>query len=311
MGGSHDFFSDSPEDDFDMIDLHDRIAQVNQALKSGTVLMVSSLTQAEFIYWNIIYWCVDINIRKSLGRVYESSDKYLPWSEKNYGLALSQLVVGRFQLVDRSVSAFLEQCKHLPRTDWSIHEISRLTLIVKSIRCHTSKHQKRVNRSMEELSGRWKEALEEGVKPLRRTIESAFEQFIREREVPRIDLPLEVMVLLRQLPIPENVPSEFLLLAARYNKVRYRMFDDTCSKRLHKIFKNAAVCSSGGGGPSRNAVMNERIGVNSVTARDHGSSSGHFQGLSLDTSRTMTEHGQASSRRNRQRRGPSSRDRLE
>ncbi|TPX44069.1 hypothetical protein SeLEV6574_g04725 [Synchytrium endobioticum] len=45
MGGSHGFFADSPEDGFDMLDLHDRIATVNEALKSDTIPVISSLTQ--------------------------------------------------------------------------------------------------------------------------------------------------------------------------------------------------------------------------------------------------------------------------
>ncbi|TPX48072.1 hypothetical protein SeLEV6574_g02249 [Synchytrium endobioticum] len=249
MGGSHGFFADSPEDGFDIFDLHDRIAQVNEALKSDTVPVISSLTQKEFLYPDYLSWCIGINIKKSLDKVYKTSRKDLLWPEEAYGLALSQLVVGRLQLMDRSVSAFLEQCKHLPRTKWSEREINDLKLAVNSIRHHTEKHQKRVSRSMEMLSERWREVLEEeGVEPIRQTIEFAFKQFKSGNEVPYIDLSIDVTGLLEQLPIPENVPPEFLVLAARYNQVRYRMFKYLRSKRLHKIFKEAAACSSGGGG---------------------------------------------------------------
>ncbi|TPX46711.1 hypothetical protein SeMB42_g03578, partial [Synchytrium endobioticum] len=308
MGGSHGFFADSPEDGFDMLDLHDRIATVNEALKSDTIPVISSLTQNGTAFPG-----------------YESSDQYLLWREKAYGLALSQLVVGRLQLMDRasdwcvglgfgemmridcsdehgasisnarranalafsllvvgrtlllerSLSAFLEQRRKLPQPDWLIHELGKLERAVHKVQETRQEYQKRARRYME----KWKDAL---------------------GEVDRTYLRMDLL-------------QEYFTLAASYNEIPYLISVKFSSMQLRDIYDEAAAAASSSGGavPSSNPFMNERIGVNSVAARDHGLSAGHFQGLSQDTSRTMTEHGQASSHRNRQRRRPSSKDMLE
>ncbi|TPX38403.1 hypothetical protein SeMB42_g06759 [Synchytrium endobioticum] len=107
--------------------------------------------------------------------------------------------------------------------------------------------------------------------------------------------------------------QEYFTLAASYIEISYLIAEELSSMQLRDIYDEAAAAasSSGGGGPSSKPFMNERIGVDSVAARDHGSSAGHFPGLSLDTSRTMSEHGRASSHKNRQLPDPGSGDMLE
>ncbi|TPX41388.1 hypothetical protein SeMB42_g05600 [Synchytrium endobioticum] len=153
---------------------------------------------------------------------------------------------------------------------------------------------------MEMWASRWTDALGENVEPYLRTIESEIKKFGRKRGAPLVFLGFNAEDVLQRIPIPENVPQAYLKLAARFNELQYLNHGLPSAKQLRDIYERAAsaACSSGGGGPSSNPGMNERIGVDSVAARDHGSSAGHFQGLSQDTSRTMTEHGQASSREN-------------
>ncbi|TPX48068.1 hypothetical protein SeLEV6574_g02244 [Synchytrium endobioticum] len=261
LGGSHDFFSDISEDGFDMLDLVARVARVNEALMSGTIPMVSSLTQAEFIYWNIFGWCAGRDIRK-LAVIYDSSF----YISDSISLAFSLLVVGRTLLLEWSLSAFLNQRRQLPQTDWAKYEIRRLEDDVAYTRKIMREYQERAHRCMEKWTVRV------------------------------------------SLGIRDNVPPEYLTLAARYHEIQYLMSGEFSSMQLRDIYDEAASAASSSVG----AGQIERIGVSSVAAHDYGSSAGHFHGLSQDTSRTMSAHGDGSSRRSkRQRPDPGSRDMLD
>ncbi|TPX53200.1 hypothetical protein SeMB42_g00932 [Synchytrium endobioticum] len=217
------------------------------------------------------------------------------------------------KLMELSLSAFLEQRKQLPQTEWSTTEIENRENTLVSMRETRKKYQRVVVKLKTKWSNKWKKHLGNDVGPHFEMIEFAFKEFVRTGHAQKIDLPAKVMKVLAKLPIPENVPPAYLELAARFNQVHHVMWEVAKSLTLYNMYKDAASAArlSEGAGPSSNPVMNEHIGVNSVAAYDHGSSSSHFQGLSQDTSRTMTEHGQARSRRNRQRRPPSPRDMLE
>ncbi|TPX48069.1 hypothetical protein SeLEV6574_g02243 [Synchytrium endobioticum] len=284
LGGSHDIFYDICPDSFDIFDLNDKIARVNEALMSGAIPMVSSLTQAEFICRNTYSWCIGRGIR-GIDQI-DNCDEHgfhVSVSKRVNALAFSLLVVGRTLLLEWSLSAFLNQRRQLPQTDWAKYEIRRWERAVHIVQETMQEYQERARKYME----KWTDALGEDV-----------------RNYLKMDL----------LPIPDNVPPEYLTLAARYNEIQYLMSEEFRSMQLRGIHDEAAYAASlpGGAGPSSNPVMNERIGVNSVAAHDYGSSAGHFHGLSQDTSRTMSEHGHASSRRSiRQRPDPGSTNRLD
>ncbi|TPX38509.1 hypothetical protein SeLEV6574_g07758 [Synchytrium endobioticum] len=297
LGGSKDLFSPSDIYVFNMFDVNDKVARVNKALESGAIRRVSSVTQAVLIDSCWSTWCIgntaDFFSRR--GRHDYSTDlvKTLPFL---------QLAAGRMKLMELSLSAFLEQRKQLPQNERSQHEIRKLEETVAFIRRRRIKYQRVIGKRVREWSNKWRGLLGDDVGPHFEKIEFALEESLRTGCAQNIGLPADVMVVLEQLPIPKKVPLAYLKLAAWFNEVKYLMSGKHSSLQLHEIYKEAAsvASSSGGAGPSSNPVMNEHIGVNSVAAHDHGSSSSHFQGLSQDTSRTMTEHGQASPRRKRQ-----------
>ncbi|TPX42297.1 hypothetical protein SeLEV6574_g05681 [Synchytrium endobioticum] len=308
LGGSDDLFSPTDINVFDMVVVNEKVAQVNKAFESRTIPMVSSFIQADLIHSCWSTWCIG-----NTDSLFIHGDRFNYAIDLVKTLPFLQLAAGRMKLMDLSLSAFLEQRKQLPRTEWSTTEIKKWDETIVSMRETRKKYQRVVVKLRTKWSNMWRGLLGDDVGPHFEKIEFALDNALRERSAQNIDLPADVMEVLEQLPIPENVPLAYLNLASRFNTVKYLMSGEERSKKLRDIYENAAsaASSSGGAGPSSNPVMNEHIGVDSVAARDHGSSSGHFQGLSQDTSRTMTEHGQTSSRRNRQRRGPSSRDMLE
>ncbi|TPX48082.1 hypothetical protein SeLEV6574_g02258 [Synchytrium endobioticum] len=276
LGGSHDIFSDISPKNYDISALNAEVARVKEALTFGTFSMVSSLTQAELIYCRASDWCVGLGFGEMM-RI-DCSDEHgasISNARRANALAFSLLVVGRTLLLERSLSAFLEQRRKLPQPDWLIHELGKLERAVHKVQETRQEYQKRARRYME----KWKDALGEA-----------------DRTYLRMDLL-----------------QEYFTLAASYIEISYLIAEELSSMQLRDIYDEAAAAasSSGGGGPSSKPFMNERIGVDSVAARDHGSSAGHFPGLSLDTSRTMSEHGRASSHKNRQLPDPGSGDMLE
>ncbi|TPX33058.1 hypothetical protein SeMB42_g07530 [Synchytrium endobioticum] len=239
LGGSNDVFSPSDIDEFDQADMNFRITRVHEALTFGTFSMVSSIVQAELIerYWS--EWCFG-KIAVALYR----HDRYrrLPWLGQAF--PSSQLALGRMQLLELSLNAFLEQRKQLPQTEWSEHVVR---------------------------------GVERTVATMQSTMNEVTEMYRRDNEARQIYPGYEVPELMDLLPTPDA----------------------------------SAASLSGGAGPSSNPVMDEHVGVNSAAAHDHGLSTDHFQGLSLDTSRTMTEHGQARTRRSRRQRSGTGSSNLE
>ncbi|TPX42291.1 hypothetical protein SeLEV6574_g05676 [Synchytrium endobioticum] len=126
-------------------------------------------------------------------------------------------------------------------------------------------------------------------------------------------IPDYVISLFLLLPTPENVPPEYLELARRFHQlVMYQR--DNEARQIYPGYEApelmdplpipdaSAASSSRGAGPSSNPVMDERVAVSSAAAGDHGLSTDDFQWLSLDISRTMTEHGQVRTRGSRRQR---------
>ncbi|TPX42300.1 hypothetical protein SeLEV6574_g05662, partial [Synchytrium endobioticum] len=224
-------------------------------------------------------WCIGntANFFSPRGRHYYSTDLVTT-------LPFLQLAVGRMKLMELSLSAFLEQRKQLPQNERTQHEIRKLEETVAFIRRLRIKYQRVVRKRVREWSSTWRELLGNDVGPQLEKIELAFEKSVRKGRAQKIDLQDDVV----------------------FNEVKYLMSGEDRSKRLRDKYGEAIARLSGAAGRSRNVVMNEHVGVNSVAGRDHGSSSGHFQGLSQDTSRTMTEHGQTSSRKRHQRSVPGS-----
>ncbi|TPX49419.1 hypothetical protein SeLEV6574_g01487 [Synchytrium endobioticum] len=288
LGGSNDLFS--PSDFYDMFDLNAKVTRVNEALISGTIPMVSSVIQAEFIYRYWPEWCIGNTAAASY-----QCGRYYYCSELVKALAFLQLAVGRMQVMEWSLSAFLEQRKQLPQTDCSNHEMRKWEWIVATMRHTTKKYQRVTDFHMKDWTSRWTDVLGEDVGPHLAVVEFAFKRFRRKRKAQDICLAPHIMKVLELLPIPENVPRAYLRLAARFHEIQYSMRGDLSSMQLRDIYETAASAAaslSGGAGLSSNPVMDERVGVSSAAAGDHSSSTDDLQWLSLDASRTMTKHGQ-------------------
>ncbi|TPX34435.1 hypothetical protein SeLEV6574_g08285 [Synchytrium endobioticum] len=127
-------------------------------------------------------------------------------------------------------------------------------------------------------------------------IKLSLDAFLEQRE----QLPLTEWSILVIRGVKRNVRNIMKTLFKMYqrdNEARqiYPGYETPELMDLLPIPDASAVSLSGGAGPSRNLE-------NSAAAHDHGLSTDDFQWLSLDTSRTMTEHGQVRTRGSRRQR---------
>ncbi|TPX36082.1 hypothetical protein SeLEV6574_g08104 [Synchytrium endobioticum] len=266
MGGLDDFFS-PVFSSVGMIELNARIAKVNKAVKDRT-FVVDSLTQTEFIGMFYRDWCIDKNIHQAVAAAEEESQRgaFLCSDAELYALALSQLVVGRLQLITLSVSAFLEELRSRPQSEWLNYEIVRLESLVTFIQADTEGHQMRADRYMERWSESWRLLLGHDVGEYRQKMESEFKVFVGWGMPQKDFFSPELSQILSQLPVPENVPPTYLELAARYNEVQFHMSPSHSTMELYHIYNAAASAAgpAGGAGSSSNPVMDQQLGVSRV-----------------------------------------------
>ncbi|TPX38779.1 hypothetical protein SeMB42_g05732 [Synchytrium endobioticum] len=174
--GSVDVFS--PPESFNMLASNIELAQIKEALKSGIHPTVSTFTQAELIEKRSHSdWRIGSHFGIEVFRL-GTTDRD-PRSMSNYELVSAlvslQLVVGRAQLMESSLSAFLEQRKHLPQTAWLKSEINHWENFVDQMRKTTEKYQWYVRKCMMDLSNRWIQALGTQARHYLEIIESELE----------------------------------------------------------------------------------------------------------------------------------------
>ncbi|TPX44065.1 hypothetical protein SeLEV6574_g04732 [Synchytrium endobioticum] len=232
------------------------------ALESPEPPRVFSFDQLKYVQqmWN---WCQG----KILAELKRARAKAAGLSNAELVRVLTSLEpeVGRMQLLESSLTLFLEQHRHL-------YESSNQRIRNWDYAVHTMKMTRKAYHDIaSSYMNLWATAL--------RTTN-------------------DVLSLLQLLRDSESLPAEQVELARELHELIIVRLSSHPSDQVHA---HASLTHQ---------IMDDRIGVNSVAARDHGSSAGHFQELSQDTSRTMTKHGRASSHRNPQRRHPSSKDML-
>ncbi|TPX53227.1 hypothetical protein SeMB42_g00927 [Synchytrium endobioticum] len=98
------------------------------------------------------------------------------------------------KLMDLSLSAFLEQRKQLPQTEWSQHEIRKLEETVALIRRRSMKYQRVVGKRVREWSIWCTDALGNDVEPHLKKIEFALEESLRKGCTQDIDVPAVMQV---------------------------------------------------------------------------------------------------------------------
>ncbi|TPX38430.1 1-alkyl-2-acetylglycerophosphocholine esterase [Synchytrium endobioticum] len=156
--------------------------------------------------------CVESYYEKSTRRIHLTNDHWIEWclgntddvlyQRGNYynhsrlarALAFLQLAVGRMQLMELSLSAYVAQRKQLPQTEWSGHVIRIVEETVHSMQGARMRYQEDVDRLIEEWASNGTDALENDVMPY-------FEMYQRDNEARQIDLGCEVAAIwsLRQL----------------------------------------------------------------------------------------------------------------
>ncbi|TPX39625.1 hypothetical protein SeLEV6574_g07087 [Synchytrium endobioticum] len=99
---------------------------------------------------------------------------------------------------------------------------------------------------MKRWTRKWEQVLGNDLKRHFEEIEYEFEMFKSYNEARAFQSPSGLFEL---LPIPENVPSEYLELAARFNKVQHIMWKDPRSMAVYNMYNDAAARLSGGAGP--------------------------------------------------------------
>ncbi|TPX39624.1 hypothetical protein SeLEV6574_g07092 [Synchytrium endobioticum] len=155
-----------------MLDLQAKITRVNEALMPGTSTIVSSFTQAYMIVYSHPEYCIG-----NLAEVVDPNDEYYLASQLAMAVAFYQLVVGRMQLVELSLSAFLEQQKQLPETAWLNYEISRLEGVVNPMRRCREEYQDVADKLMKRWTRKWEQVLGNDLKRHFEKIEYEFEMF--------------------------------------------------------------------------------------------------------------------------------------
>ncbi|TPX42020.1 hypothetical protein SeLEV6574_g05804 [Synchytrium endobioticum] len=267
MGESQGFFSEDP-DQVGMIDLNAEVTRVNEALMFYRIPVVYSLTQTELIEVFYDDWCIGDRIYQALAVADEqyAFGIFVCSNDELYALALSQLVVGRLQLMKRSISAFLKECTSRARSEWLDKEIVRLESLVTSIQAKTEVFQIIAKMYMEKWSRNWTGLLGNDVGEYRQKMESEFKEYIGGRRARREVFPLDWSEILSRLPVPEYVPPTYLEFAAKYNEMQYQMSDEESSRELCYIYNAAASAAgpAGGAGSSSNPVMDQQLGVSRV-----------------------------------------------